>query len=252
MVLRIAVSALCLSLMLCWTAQSQDWLVAQGQNQERIAGLLALPEVYGVDPCELFVARKIDLYSSASTAASPIGVIERLNPPRPPAQPDCDEPVVVVRRLVDNSSDKLPFDESGYEYRKAVVYERSGRWFRIAIPKGSAWIQRSDDGDFMPYPDELKEEAFSTYLRQGWNGNLSQAPGGPSTAAPSVWRSHASEEIPIRIIATQIVRGESWIHIRFETERCGVTVGALPPLEGWIPAHLPSKATSVWFYSRGC
>jgi hypothetical protein len=37
---------------------------------------------------------------------------------------------------------ELPSDESGYEIAAAVVYERRGQWFRIALPQGSGWITR--------------------------------------------------------------------------------------------------------------
>src|SRR5262245_25834616 len=232
MVCRVAVCVLLALLMAAPAATEQNFVVAMAQNDERVAGLVAIKEVFGEYPCEAFEAKTINLYSNASTSQTPIGVIQRLNPPKPPAQPDCDEPAVVVRMRADNTQGELPFDETGEEYRKAVVYERSGRWFRIAIPRGSAWIEREHaEEDFMPYPDALKEEAFASYLRQGWDGKISTQPGSVPTLAPAGWRSHASEDISIRVIATQVVRGETWVQIRFETERCGVNLGNLPPLE---------------------
>jgi len=252
MILKFA-SVLVLGGLLTATGAAQDFVVAQSQTEERPAGLLALPEVFGEYPCELFEVKKLDLYASASKQRPAIATIERLNPPRPPNGPDCEEPRVVVRRVNNSIVEKLPMDESGYEYTKAVVYEQSGNWFRIAIPQGSAWIERPNADGFMSYPEALTAEAFSTYLRPDWNGNIWNTPGvGMGAPAPAAWRAHVKEEIPVRITSTQIVNGEKWIRIRFENELCGKSLGNLPALEAWLPAYRSSRATSVWFYSRGC
>jgi len=237
----------------CATTETagQDFIVAQSQTQERIVGLLHLPELYGEYPCQAFKAKKINLYATASDERPPIGTIERTNAHKPPEHPDCDEPIVVVRGLNGNIS-ALPYDESGDEFRTAVAYERSGRWFRIALSRGSGWIQ-ADPDNFLAYPDILMSESFATYLRPGWDGNVWTEPGsGSAEAAPSGWRVYREKEIPIRILATRIVAGVVWIQIRFESEFCGQTLGKLPPLQGWLPAYKGSVDTSVWFYSRGC
>jgi hypothetical protein len=233
---------------------SQDFVVALSQTEEPVAGLLGLPEIFGDFPCQLFEPKKLDLYSTASTQYLPMGVIEVLNPPQPPERPDCDELNVVVRRTNDNSAPEiLPTDESGYEFRRAVVYERSGRWFRIALRRGSAWIERENPDDFLSYPEVLMLDAFTTYLRPGWDGNLWNVPGaGMPVPAVAGWRAHMNEEIPMRITSTLVVRGQMWIRVRFETEVCGKSFGDLPTLETWLPAYRPSGATAVWFYSRGC
>jgi hypothetical protein len=232
-------------------AESQDFVIAQSQTEERAAGLLALPEVFGEYPCELFEPKKLDLYAAPSKQRPPIATIERRNPPRPPVAPDCEEPQVVVRGA--NGGGKLPSDETGYEYLKAVVYEQAGNWFRIAMPKGSAWIERGDSDGFFSYPEDLTEDGISAYLRSGWDGNTWAAPGsGTSVAATPAWRAFVNEEIPVRVLATRVVRGEKWIHLRFENEVCGKSNGNLPPHEGWLPAYRTFRETSVWFYSRGC
>src|SRR5262249_17472295 len=132
-------------------------------------------------------------------------------------------------------------------------YEKSGNWFRLAIPGGSAWIERPNSDGFFSYPEDLAGESFSTYLRKGWDGRVWTATGAPSAiSAPAGWRAHGVEEIPIRITSTESIRGKKWIRVRFETERCGTSLGNLPTLEGWLPAYRATHATSVWFYSRGC
>jgi len=233
---------------------SQNFVVAQSQTEERVVGLLRLPEIYGDYPCQAFEPKKVNIYSEASSARTPIGAIERVNPIKPPERPDCDSPVVVVRRSgVVASSETFPSDESGEDFTTAVVYEWSGLWFRIALSKGSGWIQRDNPGGFLAYPEILMSESFTTYLRPGWDGNLWTEPGRREVApAPSEWRTHRREEIPVRIIAIRKIGNDIWIQIRFVTESCGKSLGKLPSLQGWIPAHRASRATSVWFYSRGC
>jgi len=223
------------------------------ETEERVVGLLRLPEVYGEYACQAFEPKTINIYSSPSTGRRQIGTIERTNPIKPPERPDCDESIVVVRQLATpGRTDPLPYDESGYEFSTAVAYEQSGKWFRIALPQGSGWVERQEP-EFIAYPDDLTTESFSTYLRPGWDGNLWTEPGrGTATPAPQQWRTHREKEIPVRVTATRMVDGVAWVQLRFETESCGTDLGALPPLQGWMPAHRSAKSTAIWFYSRGC
>jgi hypothetical protein len=117
------------------------------------------------------------------------------------------------------------------------VYERSGNWFRIEIPRGSAWIERPDASGFLSYPEQLSGESFLTYLRPEWDGKVWTNPGvGQAVLAPAAWRALVKEQIPIRVTSTQVVRGEKWIHVSFEAESCGQSFGNLPPLEaGYRP-----------------
>lgn len=232
----------------------QNFVVAEGQTEERPTGLLALPEVFGDSPCMQFQPKNLDLYEAPSLERPAIAFIERLNPPRPPERPDCDEPRVVVKKITDKSiGEPLPTDESGYEMPNAIVYEQSGLWFRIALTRGSAWIQRQNRDGFLTYPDDLTTDSFSTYLRRNWDGSIWAVPGaGTGMPAPPEWRAHAQDNLPIRITSTQVVRGEKWIRVHFMTETCGQPLGNLPALEAWIPAYRTLRTTSVWFYSRGC
>ena len=42
------------------------------------------------------------------------------------------------------------------------------------------------------------------------------------------------------------------MHVRLETESCGVELAGVKPIEGWILAYRGSGETSAWFYARGC
>src|SRR5262245_45782896 len=220
MIVRLA-SVLVLAGFLMGNAAAQDFIIAHSQTEERPSGLLALPEIRGEYPCEPVEAKKLNLYATPSSQRVRVAIIERLNPQRPPGDSGCDELRVVVRRISDNSVDRLPTDESGYEHPTAVVYEQSGNWFRIAIPHGSAWIERPNTNGFISYPEHLSGEEFATYLRGGWDGKIWLTPGaGAGMQAPEAWLAFTKEEIPVRVISTQVVRGEKWVRLRFQTEMC--------------------------------
>ena len=232
---------------------AQEFIVAQNQTEERPAGLLALPEIFGEYPCERFETKKLDLFALPSKQQAPVATIERLKSAVQPNDQGCSETSVVVRRVSDNRADQLPTDESGYEEVRAVVYQQSGNWFRIAIPHGSAWIERTDSQGYLAYPEQLSGESFLSYLRPGWDGKIWTTPGVEAgVLAPTAWRAVAKKEIPVHVVSTEIVRGEKWVRVIFETELCSGSLGNLPHLEAWLPAYRSSRETSIWFYSRGC
>jgi hypothetical protein len=222
------------------------------QTEERPVGLVALPEIFGDYPCEPITAKPLQLYASPSRASSSIAIIERKPGTKPSDGPDCEETEAIVRRVDNGRIGPLLTDESGYEYTKAVVYERSGNWFRIATPDGSAWIERPNAEGFMAYPEALASEEFLTYLRPNWDGRIWTTPGSATPAtAPVAWRALAKDDIAVRVLTTQVIRGEKWVRVRFEAEVCGRTLSSVP-LEGWLPAYRDARTTSVWFWSRGC
>ena len=235
------------------TLHAQDFIIAQNQTDERPAGLLALPEIFGEYPCESFEPKQLDLYAAPSKAGGPIATIEKLKPPAKPDDQGCYETSIVVRRRSDNRAERLPTDETGEEYVKAVVFEQRGNWFRIAIPHGSAWIERPDSAGYFSYPEQLSSDSLLTYLRAGWDGRIWNTPGaGTGEPAPAAWRALGKDDIPVRVTATQTVKGEKWVRIMFENELCGTSLGNVPSLEGWLPAYRSARNTSIWFYSRGC
>jgi hypothetical protein len=234
--------------------KAQDFIVAQNQTEERPAGLLALPEIFGEYPCERFEAKKLDLYATPLKQRPPIATIERLKSAGPADDQGCVQTTVVVRRLSDNSTDTLPTDESGYEEVRAVVYQQSGNWFRIAIPHGSGWVERRDSRGYLSYPEQLSGESFLSYIRPGWDGKIWTNPSvGAGIPAPAAWVALSKKEIPVRVVSTQTVKGEKWVQVVFEKESCAVSLGNnLPDLQVWLPAYRSSRETSIWFYSRGC
>jgi hypothetical protein len=231
----------------------QEHAVSYAQTEERVVGLLEIPEILGDIECKDFQPRRINFYGTPSKDRPSTGTIE-VRAYRMPEEPNCYFGKVVVRRSAAGSSDEeLPSEEIGYEMKAAVVYERNGPWFRIALAKGSAWIERAGTIDFLSYPSGLASDEYLTYLRQDWDGRIWPAAGAAaSVEAPRGWQVHRARSLPIQVLSTRTINREIWIQIRFETEeRCGQTLEGVTPLEGWIPAYR-QNATSVWFSSRGC
>jgi hypothetical protein len=228
-------------------------ILGQTQKRDQVVGLLRLPDVFGESACAPFTPKDVNLYATPSLQARAVGTIRVVNPPREPNREDCTELRVIVRHSNSNSDEELPTNESDYEEKAAIVYERSGQWFRIALQNGSAWIRRDNAGGFLRYPDLVATGERLTYLRAGWNGMLWTDPSNQqSVKAPAAWQDLGTTEIPVTVVSTRTIRGGVWLKLRFELESCGQSLGNVPPLEGWLPAYWSSGETAVWFYSRGC
>lgn len=207
--------------------------------KEPVLGLLNLPDVVTAD-C-IASAAVIQLRGAPSNAAPAAGSLQQ---PKP-----CE---LMVRRPGPGAAEELPTSESDYELPAAIVLQREGPWFRIALQQGSAWIERANSGDFLPYPNLLKDRL--TYLGMGWDGRLWESPGVSDVRpVPTAWRRYLSRDVPIEFLDSRQVGDETWIHVRLDpSDRCGEELEGVSPLAGWIPAYGPSGTPSAWFYSRGC
>lgn len=230
--------------------QSRQWAVSSGQIRERVVGLLDLPEVVG-DGCGAAEAKRVVLYSAPSTSSPPIGAIALLVTDRQAGGGGCGSAQLSFQRVDGNIDEELPTEESGYEIQAVVVHQRSGLWFRVALPQGSAWILRSNDADFEPFPELLQHKL--AYLKKGWNGSWWQTFGaGSSTRVAAGWTPYLEDDIPVDVLDVRLVRNRAWLHIRLKNESCGETLNGVTPATGWIPAYQPSGDPSAWFHARGC
>jgi hypothetical protein len=227
------------------SVSAQHWFVSQDRAKERVVGLLDLGDVtgnYEDDRCEKKAG--VRLFGKPSTLGAAIGTIYmRMHP-----EFGCG---LLFNRAQTTSEEELPSEESGYEMAAAVVYERRGLWFRVATPQGSAWIERSDDSEFHPYPQILVERM--AYLRANWDGQLRQSAGFETGNAllSAEWKARIPRQIAIEVIGLRQAGGMDWIHVRLMDERCGDDA-RLKPVEGWVPAYRSDGTPSAWFYSRGC
>jgi hypothetical protein len=221
-------------------AQNWQWAISERLTRERVTGLLNLPDIVGTD-CAPSHSGKAALYASPSTGNLPIGSIERAR------NDECQ----ILARVGDRREEQLPTDESAYELPAAIVFQRAGSWFRIALQRGSAWVRRDEPRDFLSYPQLLKNRL--AYVRDGWGARLWETPGATVTARlPSKWKSYARQSVPMTFLGFRRVAGKVWIHVRLETESCGEPLEGVKALAGWIPAYRPNGEPSVWFYARGC
>jgi hypothetical protein len=164
----------------------------------------------------------------------------------------CGGAQMTVRQIRDALQEELPTDETEYEVRALVVYERSGPWYRIAMQRASGWIRHEGVDDFKPYPEWLKDKL--SYVRARWDGMLWRTPGtGPGARIPKGWTPYLSDNVPAEVLAVRRVRNVSWIQIRLRTEDiCAEPLEGVTSTSGWMPAYRETGETSVWFYSRGC
>jgi len=231
------------------TASAQRWFVSQKQANERVVGLLDLPDVtanFADDVCASTESLAGRLYDTPARAGTATGVVYKRNHP----EYGCG---LFFKRADASREEELPSEESGYEIAAAVVYERRGLWFRIAVPQGSAWIERANPNDFRSYPQLLEEQM--AYLRNDWDGQLRRSPGFdfPIDPLPFDWRGQLPRQIGIEVVGIARVGNDDWIHVRFVTEGCvDDTVKQLKPAQGWVPAYRSDGTSAAWFHSRGC
>jgi hypothetical protein len=229
---------------------AQRYFVLQHRPNGRVVGLLDLPDVTenfaDGDACKSTELIGAQLYDNPSRAGAAIGAVYKRHHP----EYGCG---LLFKRAETSTEEELPTSESGYEIAAAVVYERRGRWFRIAVSQGSAWIERANLQDFLPYPQLLSQRM--AFLRTDWDGQLRQMAGArfPTQPLPVEWKERVPQGIGIQVLGMTRVGNDDWIHVEFTTERCGDdTIKTLKPVQGWLPAYRSDGGPTAWFYSRGC
>ena len=214
-------------------------------GRERLAGLLSLPEVFGDGPCDRFVAEDVPLY--ASPEAPSAGAIRVVTPWTFPPEGGCQGLEVHARRSEAETPLPLPVEEFEYESVGAIVLEQRGRWFRVRLADGSAWLRATERDRFHPLERLLKDGL--TYLTSDWDRQLSSQPAGRVRKA----RVAGQAETSVRVIRSTLANGELWLYVEVMSHS-GCEGGDEPRVvdRGWVPAQGPSGLRVIWFYSRGC
>ena len=224
-------------------AQS-DWDYLS-KSPERLIGILDLPEIVagGCGPAPKRATTRV--FGAPSQNGPSLGTIYWH-----------EEADVVCELMIEKAGgakNTVPTLESGYEIPAAIVYERRGPWFRIRLKQGSAWIRHSEQKDFFPYPDVLRENLAHTM--QSWDGTLRATPGlsGRVTSLSSGWRALLDRQLSIHYLGSQRVGNDLWIHIRLAAKSaCDQIYEGVLDVSGWIPAYQSNRSPSAWFSSRGC
>ena len=216
--------------------------------QDKVLGLLALPEVFGKGPCHLFDPAAI-LLRPAPGATEHLGSIQVDQHWSFAPHGGCEGLQVSVHH--DGRRAELPTLEYANESPAAIVLAEQGGWFKIRLATGAGWLQASPRDRFMPLADLFSEYPTLTTLNEAFTGSLLEAPGGTATEVkPALTRG-----LPVRVLDVRSVGDRQWLQVAVMSHSiCDADRSGPPDVEGigWMPAHTTAGEPTVWFSSRGC
>lgn len=216
--------------------------------QDRVIGLLSLPEVFGAGQCAPFEPEQIALHA-APNDAKPIAFIRVDQNWSFAPHGGCEGLKVSVHEGAQRR--ELPTLEFDYEMPGAIVLEERGQWFKVRLASGTGWIAASPADRFMPLADLFEEFVGVTAISARFTGRLVAAPGRP--ADPSSPQVKASQ--PARVIEIRNVFGQAWVQVEVLDHSICSAAEKGPPetiATGWLPLHMPDGEPTIWFSSRGC
>jgi hypothetical protein len=212
--------------------------------QERVLGLMALPEVFGARECAPFEPQPIDLYSTPNDNR----VLARIQVDKEwsfAPHGGCSGLEVSVHKGADKS--ELPTREYDYEMPGAIVLDQRNGWFKIRLQQGSAWLKASVADRFMPLSDLFEEFTGVTEINESFAGRLSRTPS--MSSGPIMMRVAPNQ--PVRVVEVR----DQWVHVEVLSNSACTAANDGPPQvisEGWLPLHDQKGEPTVWFSSRGC
>ena len=214
--------------------------------QERVIGLLALPEVFGRGACDRFTPRPVEL--RARPQGPVVGTVLVVKPWTHHSDGGCEGLEVGVRASRAATVQPLPTMEYGYEEPGAVVLERREMWFRVRLTVGSAWLQASAQDEFYGL-EQLFDDGL-TYLTEAWNGEVAASPGSAGRSAKS---PRLGGNQPVRVRRASREKEGLWFLVDIMSH--SVCEGDGEPTvadQGWVPAYGKADSPTIWFHSRGC
>jgi hypothetical protein len=216
-------------------------------TQNRVIGLISLPQVYGDHSCDTYAPVDVVVYAEPDSAYS-LGAIHVSQPWTLHKGGGCDGLRVVVQLESADSPEELPTFEYGYETPGAVVLGQQGDWFKIRLAGGEGWIRGFSENRFMAIEELLADNL--TYIAEPDGKGMSSAPGSTDrdigTDLLSIGRS-------VQVLASRSMNGELWLEVAVHSHSpCESSEEPVTVAEGWLPAHNQGGVPIVWFYSRGC
>jgi hypothetical protein len=212
--------------------------------QDRVRGLLSLPEVFGARVCAPFEPGQVSLHAAPNDGKAFAFVRVDRNWSFAP-HGGCEGLEVSVH--LGEQRQELPTLEYDYEMPGAIVLEHRDGWFRIRMTDRSAWLKASLASRFMPLSELYEEFVGVTAIAQSFTGRLSNTP------------STAPGPIMPRVVAGQSVRviesRDSWVRVEVLSNSACTAANDGPPeviATGWLPLHDAEGEPTVWFSSRGC
>jgi len=216
--------------------------------QERVLGLLSLPEVFGGGQCARFDPQAIELHASPSDGHVAATIQVDQNWSFAP-HGGCEGLEVSVHRGAEKA--ELPTREYDYEMPAAIVLDQREGWFKIRLRQGSAWLKASVVDRFMPLADLFDEFTGVTGINESFSGRLSNAPG--VTNGPIMMRVAPNQ--PVRVVEIRESSGRPWVRVEVLSNSACTAANDGPPQvisQGWLPLHDQKGEPTVWFSSRGC
>ena len=213
--------------------------------EERVIGLLALPEVFGRGACDRFTPQPVEL--RATPQGRVVGTLLVVKPWTHHGDNGCEGLEVGVRALRAATVQELPTKEYGYEEPGAIVLERRGKWFRVRLTVGSAWLEASAQDTF--YSVEQLFTDSPTYLTEAWTGQVAASPGsaGRTAKSPRLARQ------PVRVRRAAREKDGLWFLVDIMSHSaCDGDGEPTVADQGWVPAYGQADAPTIWFFSRGC
>jgi len=158
---------------------------AQTEKREGIVGLLKLPHLFG-EPCKVPPRLDVPLYANPETA-DVVGWIRAGR--HDSSDDDCYRVVLNVHRPSDASVQELPVDEyEEEEPHAAIVMEVRGRWVKLRLADGAAWIEVRQYDDYLSLEQLLLHR--QAYLTEAWDRTLAGSPSGERRRVPDDSRRH--------------------------------------------------------------
>jgi hypothetical protein len=215
--------------------------------QERVIGLLAVPEVFGRGACDRFTPRPAEL--RATLQGPVVGTVLVVKPWTHHSNGGCEGLEVGVRAPRTATVQPLPTMEYAYEEPGAVVLERRGQWFRVRLNVGSAWLEASAQDTF--YGLEQLFEDRLTYLTEAWSGQVAASPG--SAGRPAKVSGLAADQPVVRVRRASREKDGLWFLVDIMSHSaCDGDGEPTVADQGWVPAYGKTDVLTIWFYSRGC
>ena len=226
------------------------WVVfaANAVAQDRVIGLMSLPEVFGARQCAPFEPEQVALHATPKDA-KPIAFIRVDQNWSFAPHGGCEGLKVSVHEGAQRR--ELPTLEFDYEMPGAIVLEQRDGWFKVRLASGSSWLQASPADRFMPLSELFEEFIGVTAITKAFSGRLVMAPGRP--VDPSSPQANALQ--PARVIEVRYVFGQAWVQVElFNHSICSAAENGPPETvgTGWMPMHMPDGEPTIWFSSRGC
>ena len=112
-------------------------LASQADAQDRVIGLLTLPEVFGGEACAPFEPRPVPLYAEPASKREVASIrVDQYWSFAPHG--GCEGLEVSVHR--GSAKAELPTREYAYEAPAAIALDERNGWFKIRLSDGAAWV----------------------------------------------------------------------------------------------------------------